>query len=1160
MKITNKLFLSVLMAGAAAFGAMAQDAVTITVDSENGTLTRDGTANTWCNIWASNATNPGVTVTSTKNDMQWNGNYIDARSGSAKTETFTVAANTSAYMVQSYSFTFSLIGAGPETIKAGDKTLEVTAEEQQWAVTNDGSSTALSFTIEGQNTGVLLKDFTVTVVPNPDYSLAFVPTTIVDGEFAPGTNWYTIQIAAAGLHWTYVEGATKMTLNNPMTNLDDADLWCFTGDPTGVFQVYNKAAGPGKIFAAPIQMLGTNGGGSYAIVKEPGDDTYCYDWQLTETTVLGTDTQAYYMNENGYTAKRLNNRDNILAFWSAGADAGSAIQITWAEQTIDIDPATGNFYRDGAVNNNAGAWVSKFVPNANKDFAISTVKNNMSHSADGLIQLASGMEWGPWSFTCPKGAFVYGYSFDFKQTGDWGTTTMTITSDSFEAPYEVTADYQTLAVTGLTTDNDPDFTIVANPSNANKAIEIKNFTVTIRRAVEAAKGTMIFRYDGTPGYTVCYRIPTIVTVENGPHKGRVIAVNDYRYCGADIGAGRIDLYYSVSDDNGLTWSTPGLFYDAAGNPVTQGDDTYNADCAFGDAATVSDRESGKILMLAVGGHVGFFASRRYAPNQCFRWYSEDGGDTWTQGENITEQILSLFDGEPTFGQIDGQFFGSGRIMQSRYIKVGDYYRLYAVLSSQNNGGNTRNWCLYSDDFGKTWTILGGVPCVASTADEPKAEELPDGSVLLATRRNGSNRNFNIFRYTDIAKAEGSWGTSVATDMGMGTINACDGEIMILPVRNKETNEQCYMALQSFPYGGTRSKVSIAWKALDSAEDIASPSAFTTWNGRYQITKLGSAYSTMTWQHDNTLGFLYEESTYGKDYCGIYRNLTIEEITGDKYEYCPDEDGAVRAALTAALVDYRLETEAPKGEPGEFVGMPDGLGNPEAEEAAANYKENPTLENYLLFNKAITSGGGFITIKDGGVYTLKSAHNGSNPSYTFTDRWLTSTGSKLMSVDEPTEETVFVFVHHPAESENWIIYHPSTKSYIPQSPSAVETAFSMTLDPALAHEYIAESSAEGFTNLTDVNPGHATYATIHQGGNNNGHIVIWTKDSQASQWYMAFDHMATDEEMPAFEKDGISEITDEANAPVRYFDVAGREVAVPVRGQLLITSDRRKVVF
>ncbi len=991
----------------------------------------------------------------------------------------------------------------------------------------------------------------------------FLTTTINDGQFDPETNWYTIQIGSAGYHWTYIPNYPLMNLTKNTTEFSDADLWCFVGNNEEGYQIYNKAAGASLQLSASIFMLGTNGSGSYVSLKEPGNDAYCYRWQFRTTDLLGEDVPAYFVSEAGEPAKTMNNRSSRLAFLTTGTDINSAVQVVWAQRTIRVDGTSNGTFTNTSGSTTA-SWYSSWTHNESK-VRFSTSANNMQPALDhSHIKIYTGTVTGAWGFYAPEGTYVCGYEFDFRKDGYY-TAQLTVSNGSDNSLVATDA-IQHFSVSNLSESASSELNVTANPANANKGIQLTDMSITYRRATQKMLGTVVFRYDGTSDYRICYRIPSITTIENGKNKGRLLAINDYRYSGADIGNGRIDLYMSYSDDNGKTWSTPDHMRNASGNPVAQGTgkgtlatSLENPDCGFGDPAMVSDRETGKVLVVSVCGRTPFWSGRRNNPNQVARWYSDDGGDTWTEFTNITEDIYSLFDGTVPNGYVDSQFFGSGRMVQSKYIKVGDYYRVYAVMSGYHAAsGTVSNWVLYTDDFGQSWNILGDpmTPPVASLGDEPKAEELPDGSVLLAARRNSGNRHFNIFHYTDINAAEGTWGNAVATDMGMGSINACNGEIMILPVRNVTSGKQSYMALQSFPYGGSRRNVSIAWKVLDKAADIATPQAFTEWNGRIQISKMGSCYSTMCWQHDNTLGFLYEEETYGKAYCEVYRNLSIEDITGGEYEYSPDVDGLVSTALTKGVVDYRLMTEAPSGTPGEFVGQPDGNGNPDAEMAAADYHENPSVDNYIKFNEAIASGGGFITIANGGVYTLKSAHNGK---YSFGDRWLTSNGVNLKSVSEPADDTKFTFVRKNDDSKGWIIYHPATKSFIGQSPSATETAFVMVKNASDAHEYISESTIDGLTTLCDSEPGNKSYAAIHQGGQNNGHIVIWVPGDPASKWYMAFDHEATADELPDLTA-GITEIEVDSNAPIRYFDVTGREVLNPVRGQFLITSDHRKIIY
>lgn len=668
-------------------------------------------------------------------------------------------------------------------------------------------------------------------------------------------------------------------------------------------------------------------------------------------------------------------------------------------------------------------------------------------------------------------------------------------------------------------------------------------------AADAPKESIVFRYDGSLEYGVCYRIPAITTVEAGEHKGRIIAVNDYRYGGGDIGAGRIDLYQSISDDNGTTWSAPDHFRDSESNPVAQGNYSTDSDCAFGDAAIVSDRETGRLMMVAVGGHVNFFAGRRHAPNFCDIWYSEDGGDSWSARRDITEDILSLFDGEPAFGLIDAFFFGSGRMVQSRQIKVGKYYRIYAALSSQNGGNNnnTRNWALYTDDMGETWHILGQMPCVAYLGDEPKLEELPDGSVLLAARGKSGNRNFNIFRYTGIADGTGVWDNPVNTDLGLGfTINACNGEIMLLPVVENATGNKCYLALQSHVGAPSRINVTLSWKPLAAPEDIYSPEAFTTWEGRYQVSKMGSGYSTMSWQHDNTLAFFYEESRYGKDYCGVYRNLTIDEITDGKYSYSDDTDGAVRLELAKALVEHRIATEITGETEGKYVGQPNGTGSEQSRAAADKWIAEPTPDNYAALNKALIAEGR-ITPTHATIYRISNTMwKEDEPKY------LAASADGLTLSDTPTAATEFSLLR--VSLDRWFLYNHAQKLYVGKTPTFSATTFPMTEESKTAGRYILTSDLDGKTTLVCSAPG--TFFCPAISVNDKDEVLCGAESNDGSKWYL--EPIGIDDNPPAFGITGVEMITN-GEAQGQAFDLRGIPAAEMKQGQLYVVPGKGVII-
>ena len=387
-----------------------------------------------------------------------------------------------------------------------------------------------------------------------------------------------------------------------------------------------------------------------------------------------------------------------------------------------------------------------------------------------------------------------------------------------------------------------------------------------------------------------YRIPAITTALNGD----VIAVADNRPCGNDIGYGEVDIKVRISKDNGATWSTEAFLADGDGDEsrITDSDNTNNYAYAYGDAAIVADRESNKVVVFCVAGktvcHNGNYIpdSNSSNPNRVAKVVGTYNESTsaweWTEPVEVTEAFYSPFvsvtDGVKT-ATVKSLFIGSGRIMQSRVVKKGAYYRLYAALWTKNEG----NRVVYSDDFGETWNVLGTInDRPASSGDEPKCEELPDGTVVLSSRR-GNGRYFNLFTFASTtgedAYTTGTWGT-VATGIS-NSDSGTNGEIYLLKgVMDQKTGMKKDVMLQSVPLGSGRNNVSIWYKEIDPNTTYTPATFAAGWTFGKQVSFRASAYSTLTWQNDGRIGFLFEEVPGG--YCIIYCPITVAEATGGAY--------------------------------------------------------------------------------------------------------------------------------------------------------------------------------------------------------------------------------------------------------------------------------------
>ena len=391
----------------------------------------------------------------------------------------------------------------------------------------------------------------------------------------------------------------------------------------------------------------------------------------------------------------------------------------------------------------------------------------------------------------------------------------------------------------------------------------------------------------TPTNGKPYRIPAIATA----HNGDIFAISDYRPCGNDIGYGEVDIMCRISKDNGASWSDE--FFVANG----KGGDTNAMTTGYGDAAIVADRNQNKLLVMMVCGrtvcHNGRWDKSKIgnktadAINRVARVYATYNETTqqwdWTQPEEVTDHIYSLFlNGEtPT---VTSMFIGSGKICQSRVVKKGNYFRLYCSMWTRDGG----NRVIYSDDFGGSWNVLGSInDRPAPSGDEPKVEELPDGTIVLSSRK-GGGRYFNLFTFKDNTYTSGKWGTAVASNEVSNGLsfggNSTNGEIYRVPVIRINDGVKCDIMLQSIPTGSGRTDVTIFYKEMEYKADGTNKYTPTTisqgWTKGKHVSTKGSCYSTMILQADGRIAFLFEEEP--GSYCIVYIPYTIEEITGGAY--------------------------------------------------------------------------------------------------------------------------------------------------------------------------------------------------------------------------------------------------------------------------------------
>lgn len=536
------------------------------------------------------------------------------------------------------------------------------------------------------------------------------------------------------------------------------------------------------------------------------------------------------------------------------------------EGPYTIDKLNGDLYRDGSTTgqNWNNTWKSKDTP----QLLFTASANNMTWSGNNL-QIESGQAGSSaYTLTAPAGYIIKSFSFDFAAK----TAGKTVTLSTLQENYTTSTTPQTISKDNY---GRKSFNFSVSGTNGNSTILTK-FIVEIEKGEEPEDLSGYKVFDNA-GSQVPYRIPAVAKNQNGD----LIFVTDYRYSKADIGMsnnGKLDLRYRIKSADG-TWSEVMTLAKCIESP------TFTA---FGDPCIVADRESNRVMVTSCCGNVSFPNGTHSNHQGWARFYSEDGGKNWGKHTDIADQVFTQLD-KRSDGQIRCFFIGSGKISQSKTVKVGTYYRLYCAALVKTSGNVNVNYVFYSDDFGMNWNLLGTPnDCPIPSGDEPKADELPDGSILVSSRV-GNGRHFNIYHFTDVKTGAGSWGTSTFSTSTnnngvLASSNACNGEIMIVPVVRASDKVETHLLLQSAPFGpGSRINVGINYKDLTDKASYATPAAIAAdWTGRYQVSMTTSAYSTMCMDKDDNIAFFYEENNYNNGYDMIYKTISIDELTGGKY--------------------------------------------------------------------------------------------------------------------------------------------------------------------------------------------------------------------------------------------------------------------------------------
>lgn len=336
-----------------------------------------------------------------------------------------------------------------------------------------------------------------------------------------------------------------------------------------------------------------------------------------------------------YINGALTSTDDARTAWTVTADGSG--------YTISIGGGSGSSVETGSINvtkntgtltaNESSSYYYLWTGNE-KAFTIAdngSANNINSTNSDGDLNFHAGSGTRTYNIAAPEGYVITGYSFDASQSS---TGTVTISAGSNSLTVSTTA--QSFSVSGLETSS-TSFTVAGTnipilfdnfkidyKSTTGSESSSQTTTVTCEETTSRA-ATLFDNPETTSSTTNHYRIPAITKTADG----NLLAISDLRIgASGDVGSNAISLVAKKSADNGATWGDESTII--AGNGT-------GFDYAHGDAAVVTDSETGKIILLAASGTTSYGNGGVLLG----QYYSTDNGASWAGGE-ITDKIQSAF--------------------------------------------------------------------------------------------------------------------------------------------------------------------------------------------------------------------------------------------------------------------------------------------------------------------------------------------------------------------------------------------------------------------------------------------------------------------------------------------------------------------------------------